>query len=198
MSRKTNTQRITEVENALNRIESALLQLIPAAQAPAVQTPAIPMAAPAPAPVVPINVPQQLLADIPGKPFPQPPERLGDCACCGQRLRIGTIDLRTGEYIPSGFTTQWLAHQNGITVLMGQQAYTVSGEWLITELKKRTIDPNTGQRGRAISIPGFLCGEGSSTHATIKLAQPILRRATTSEEQAKYRERVLAEARRIQ
>ena len=73
-----------------------------------------------------------------------------------------------------------------------RQRYQVSGQWLADELSKR-------QRGeRATSVPGFLCGEPSSAHPTVRLVEPIMRRATETEEMAQYAKRVLAEARRLQ
>lgn len=122
--------------------------------------------------------------------------RFENCACCNQRMRAGTVSLQTGEYVASGLTTRWLQLQQGIIVTMSsdghRQQYQVSGQWLADELSKR-------QRGeRATSVPGFLCGEPSSAHPTVRLVQPIMRRATETEEAQQYASRVLAEAARLQ
>lgn len=122
--------------------------------------------------------------------------RFENCACCNQRMRTGTVSLATGEYVASGLTTRWLQQQQSIIVTLAsdghRQRYQVSGQWLADELSKR-------QRGeRATSVPGFLCGEPSSAHPTVRLVEPIMRRATETEEMAQYAKRVLAEARRLQ
>lgn len=122
--------------------------------------------------------------------------RFENCSCCNQRMRAGTVSLQTGEYVASGLTTRWLQLQQGIIVTMAsdghRQQYQVSGQWLADELSKR-------QRGeRATSVPGFLCGEPSSAHPTVRLVQPIMRRATETEEAQQYASRVLAEAARLQ
>src|SRR5690606_4854609 len=95
--------------------------------------------------------------------------RFENCACCNQRMRTGTVCLQTGEYVASGLTTRWLQQQQSIIVTLAsdghRERYQVSGQWLADELSKR-------QRGeRATSVPGFLCGEPSSAHPTVRLVE---------------------------
>lgn len=125
-----------------------------------------------------------------------PQSRADNCACCGQRRRDGTVALNTGEYVASGMTTAWLRLQEGILVHLAddnfRQVYTVSGQWLADTLSKRQRDE------RATSVPGFLCGERSSNHPSVRIAQAIMRRATKDEEQTQYATRILRAAQAIQ
>lgn len=122
--------------------------------------------------------------------------RFDTCAACGQRIKLGTVDIRTGEYVASGLTTKWLRAQQNILVKLQEdnftKVYQVNGNWLADTLVKRQYGE------RAISVPGYLCGESSSTHPTVKLVSPLLRRATDDEERQQYAARVVTEARRLQ
>lgn len=122
--------------------------------------------------------------------------RFDTCAACGQRIKLGTVALSTNEYVPSGMTTKWLRLQQNILVRLGEdnftKTYQVSGNWLADTLAKRQYGE------RATSVPGFLCGENTSQHPTVKLVQPLMRRATDDEERAQYAGRVMNEARRLQ
>lgn len=122
--------------------------------------------------------------------------RFDTCAACGQRIKLGTVALSTNEYVPSGMTTKWLRLQQNILVRLGEdnftKTYQVSGNWLADTLAKRQYGE------RATSVPGFLCGENTSQHPTVKLVQSLMRRATDDEERAQYAGRVMNEARRLQ
>jgi hypothetical protein len=121
--------------------------------------------------------------------------RFDTCAACGQRIKLGTVDLKTGEYVASGLTTKWLRAQTGILVRLAEDGFTkvyqVNGNWLADTLVKRQMGE------RAISVPGYLCGESSSTHPTVKLVSAVMRRATDDEERRQYAARVLTESNRL-
>lgn len=164
-----------------------------------------PVAPPQPLVTAPMQQPQMQMQQqqhhIPQQQAPYNRQQAGsqsrssNCACCNQKRRTGTIDLRTNEYIASGLTTAWLQQQQGIIVTLSAEGHAiphqVSGQWLSDELKKREYDPITNKRGRATSVPGFLCGEASSQNPRIRLQQPILRRATDDEEEQQYKSRLL-------
>jgi hypothetical protein len=122
--------------------------------------------------------------------------RAENCACCGQRRRDGTVALDTGEYIASGMTTAWLKLQPTVLVNLAddgfRSTYQVSGQWLADTLSKRARDE------RATSVPGFLSGERSSQHPTVRLVSALVRRATKDEEATQYATRVLSAAANLQ